>query len=152
MQRRMIRRIFNFGETTAERVMVPLADVVALPDTGTKGDVVAALARSGFSKYPIYKGDRENVVGVVVARDFIASPADNSVKAFVWAPLFVSPEESIETLLPRLRARRVDMAVVHDTRGRALGILTQEDIVEEVVGEIEDEYDWGSQGSVALGG
>ncbi len=121
--------------------MVPLTEVVALPDTGTKADVVAALARSGFSKYPIYRRDRENVVGVVIARDFIASPADTPVKAFIWAPLFVSPEESIEALLPRLRARRVDMAVVHDARGRALGILTQEDIVEEVVGEIEDEYD-----------
>ncbi len=152
MQRRMIRRIFNFGETTAERVMVPLAKVVALPDAGTKADVVAALGRSGFSKYPIYSGDPKNVVGVVVARDFIASPADTPVKAFVWAPLLVSPDESIEALLPRLRARRVDMAVVHDARGRALGILTQEDIVEEVVGEIEDEYDWGSRGSAAHGG
>lgn len=151
MQRRMIRRIFGFGETTAAQVMVPLADVVALPETAVKKDVVAALARSGFSSYPVYKGRREKIVGVVVARDFIASPADAPVKANLWMPLFVSTGESVETILPRLATRRVDMAVVQDEAGRAVGILTREDIVEEVVGEIEDEYNLGSQGLIRHG-
>jgi CBS domain containing-hemolysin-like protein len=65
--------------------------------------------------------------------------------------LFVSTGESIETLLPRLAKRRVDMAVVRNESGRAVGIVTEEDIVEEVVGEIEDEYNWGSQGLVRHG-
>lgn len=151
MQRRMIRRIFRFGETTAGQVMTPLVKAVALPEGATKDKVVAALAQSGFSNYPVYKGRRGNVVGVVAARDFIASPADTPVKTCVWAPLFVSADESIETILPRLATRRVDMAVVRDQRGRAVGILTEEDIVEEVVGEIEDEYDWGSQGLIRHG-
>jgi len=76
VQRRMIRRIFGFGETTAKDVMVPLADVIALPETATKKDLVAALGQSGFSSYPVFRGRREDIVSVVVARDFIASPAD----------------------------------------------------------------------------
>ncbi len=151
VQRRMIRRIFGFGETTAKDVMVPLADVVALPETATKKDVVAALGQSGFSSYPVYRGRREDIVSVVVARDFVASPADAPVKANLWMPLFVSTRESIETLLPRLAKRRVDMAVVRNESGRAVGIVTEEDIVEEVVGEIEDEYNWGAQGLIRHG-
>ncbi|HUV86232.1 MAG TPA: hemolysin family protein [bacterium] len=151
MQRRMIRRIFGFGETTAEDVMVRLADVTALPEDASKKDVVAALGRSGFSSYPVYRGRREEIVGVAVARDFIALPADVPVKANLWMPLFVSARESVETILPRLANRRVDMAVVRNEAGRAVGMLTQEDIVEEVVGEIEDEYNWGSQGLIRHG-
>lgn len=151
VQRRMIRRIFGFGETTAKDVMVPLADVVALPETATKKDIVAALGLSGFSSYPVYRVRREDIVGVVVARDFTTSPADAPVKANLWMPLFVSTGESIETLLPRLAKRRVDMAVVRNESGRAVGIVTEEDIVEEVVGEIEDEYNWGSQGLIRRG-
>lgn|GEM_PF-446203 len=151
MQRRMIRRIFRFGETTAGQVMTPLAQVVALPESATKEKAVAALARSGFSNYPVYKRSRGNVVGVVAARDLIALPADTPVKTYLWTPLFVSAADNVEAILPRLAARRVDMAVVRDERGRAAGILTEEDIVEEVVGEIEDEYSWGSQGLVRHG-
>lgn len=151
VQRRMIRRIFGFGETTAEDVMVRLADVVALPEDATKKDVVAALGLSGFSSYPVYRGRREEIVGVVVARDFISLPADAPVKANLWMPLDVSTGESIETLLPRLAKRRADMAVVRNESGRAVGIVTEEDIVEEVVGEIEDEYNWGSQGLIRHG-
>ncbi len=151
VQRRMIRRIFGFGETTAEDVMVRLADVVALPEDATKKNVVAALASSGFSSYPVYRDSRDEIVGVVVARDFISLPADARVKANLWMPLYVSTRESIETLLPRLAKRRVDMAVVRNESGRAVGIVTEEDIVEEVVGEIEDEYNWGSQGLIRHG-
>jgi magnesium and cobalt transporter len=147
----MIKRIFGFGETTAGEVMVPRAKVFALPEDGTKADLVAALVRSGFSKYPVYRKRRDNVVGVVVARDFLAAAADTPLKPYLWPPLFVSAGESIENLLPRLAARRVDLAVVRDERGRAAGMLTQEDIVEEIVGEIEDEYAWGARGFVRHG-
>ncbi|HUU56814.1 MAG TPA: hemolysin family protein [bacterium] len=150
-QRRMIRRIFSFGETTAGDVMVPLAKVFALPEDGKKEDVVAALVRSGFSKYPVYRKTRGNIVGVVIARDFVAAPAQTSLQRYFRAPLFVPADESIENLLPRLASRRVDMAVVRDEKGEAAGILTQEDIVEEIVGEIEDEYAWGPQGLVRHG-
>ncbi|UCH77782.1 MAG: HlyC/CorC family transporter [Candidatus Coatesbacteria bacterium] len=152
VQRRMIRRIFTFGETTAGEVMVPLAEVVAVPETATREDVVAALARSGFSKFPVYRETPEEIVGVVIARDLITAAPRAPVRDYGWAPVYVSAEESVEALLPRLQTRRVDLAVVRDGRGRALGILTQEDIVEEVVGEIEDEYDWGVHGLLAQAG
>ncbi|MGD8718795.1 MAG: hemolysin family protein [Candidatus Zixiibacteriota bacterium] len=151
LQRRIIRRIFGFGETTVEQVMVPLADVISFPETATKADVVAALADSGYSKYPVYRDAPENVVGVVVARDLITSTADTSVKSYLWRPVYVSPDDSVEDLLPRLAPRRIDMAVARDEAGAAVGILTQEDIVEEIVGEIEDEYDWGAAGLIRHG-
>jgi putative hemolysin len=151
VQRRMIRRIFGFGETTAGDVMVPMEEVVALPEDGTKEDVVGALIRSGFSKYPVYKGTGGNIVGVVIARDFVAAAPDAPLKSYLWAPVSVSADDSIEGLLPSLAVRRVDMAVVHDEGGEAVGILTQEDVVEEIVGEIEDEYAWGPQALVRHG-
>jgi putative hemolysin len=151
VQRRMIRRIFRFGETTVRDVMVPMAKVFALPEDGNKDDVVAALVGSGFSKYPVYRETRGNVVGVVIARDFVAAAADAPLKSYLWAPVSVSADDSIEDLLPSLAARPVDMAVVHDERGEAVGILTQEDVVEEIVGEIEDEYAWGPQALVRHG-
>jgi putative hemolysin len=151
VQRRMIRRIFRFGERTARDVMVPLAKVTALPEDGTKADVVAALVGSGFSKYPVYRGTRDNIAGVVIARDLIAAGDGAPLKSYLWAPVSVSTDDSIEDLLPGLAVRRVDMAVVHGERGEAVGILTQEDIVEEIVGEIEDEYAWGPQALVRHG-
>jgi len=151
VQRRMIRRIFRFGETTVRDVMVPMAKVFALPEDGKKDDVVAALVGSGFSKYPVYRETRGNVVGVVIARDLVAAAADAPLKSYLWAPVSVSADDSIEDLLPSLAARRVDMAVVHDEGGEAVGILTQEDVVEEIVGEIEDEYAWGPQALVRHG-
>lgn len=151
VQRRMIRRIFGFGERTARGVMVPMEKVVALPEDGKKADVVAALVRSGFSKYPVYRETPGNIVGVVIARDFVAATEDAPLKSYLWAPVSVSAGDSIEDLLPSLAARRVDMAVVHDERGEAVGILTQEDVVEEIVGEIEDEYAWGPQALVRHG-
>jgi len=152
VQRRMIRRIFTFGETTAGQVMVPLAEVVSVPETAGREDVVAAVARSGFSKFPVYRESPDDLMGVVIARDFITAPAEARVCDYAWAPVYVSAEASVEELLPQLQTRRVDLAVVRDDRGRALGILTQEDIVEEVVGEIEDEYDWGVHGLLAHAG
>jgi CBS domain containing-hemolysin-like protein len=151
LQRRIIRRIFGFGETTVEHVMVPLADVISFPENATKADVVAALADSGYSKYPVYRDGREDVVGVVVARDLMTSTPDTPIKPYLWRPVYVSPGESVEELLPRLAPRRVDMAVARDEAGAAVGILTQEDIVEEIVGEIEDEYDWGAAGLIRHG-
>jgi putative hemolysin len=151
VQRRMIRRIFLFGETKAGDVMVPLDDVVLLSAGAVKEDVVAALTRTGFSKYAVYEGRRDNVVGVVVARELLTAAPAAPISAYVSKPLFITPGESIEDILPRLSARRVDLAVVRDDEGRALGIVTQEDIVEEVVGEIEDEYNWGVSGFVGHG-
>jgi len=151
LQRRMIRRIFRFSETTVSQIMVAVGNVYALPSDAKKGDVVAAVTQSGFSKYPVYRGRREQVEGIIVARDVLAAPADAPVAAYLNAPLFVSPGESIATLLPKLRARAVDMAVVRDKGGNALGIVTREDIAEEVVGEIEDEYDWGPAALVRYG-
>ncbi len=151
LQRRMIKRIFRFGETKAGDVMVPLAGVVALPEAATKNDVVAALSRTGFSSYPVYGEHPDRIVGVIVARDLIALAEGAPVKTYLRMPLFVSADESVETLLAQLARRRVDMAVVQGEEGRAVGILTQEDVVEEVVGEIEDEYSWGAEGLVRHG-
>jgi putative hemolysin len=151
LQRRMIKRIFGFGETRAADVMVPLADVVAVPEGATKKDVVAALSQTGFSSYPVYEERPDRIVGVVVARDLIELAEGVPVRAYLRMPLFVSAAESVETLLARLARRRVDMAVVLGGRGCAVGILTQEDVVEEVVGEIEDEYSWGAEGLIRHG-
>ena len=148
LQRRMIRRIFRFGETSVARVMVPLAEVVSLPRAATVADVAAAVGRSGDSKVPVYDGAPANVVGVVLARDALGAPPTSAAASFMRAPLFASPDESVEAVLPILAERTGHIAVVRDAAGAAVGIVTQEDVVEEIVGEIEGEHGWGPHGLV----
>jgi CBS domain containing-hemolysin-like protein len=150
LERRMIRRIFRFGETTVAKVMVPAARVETLPAAATREDVVAALARSGFSRYPVMDADG-GVNNVVVARDLLAAEPCAPIAWYLRAAVIVNPGESIETLLPRLSAQPAEMAVVRGAGAEMLGIVTPEDIMEEVVGEIEDEFGWGQKGLFRLG-
>lgn len=140
-ERVMVRRVFHFGETRVADVFRPLAQVVALPETVSCRDAVRAAARSGYSRYPVYRDRVDQVVGYLHVLDIAGSPPDGSVLPFLRKPLFVPEIMPLDELLRAFRNARTSFAVAVDEFGGVTGIVTAEDVVEEVVGEIEDEYD-----------
>jgi CBS domain containing-hemolysin-like protein len=145
IEQAMIRRVFNFDETTAGDIMVPLADVVGIEAGASCGDATRRASRTAHKRLPVF-GDRpDNIVGTVNALDMLLEDGTQSIGRFVRPPTCIRRSHGIGDLLATFRSRGGKgsgaMAVVVDESGRAEGIVTLEDILEEVVGEIEDEYD-----------
>src|SRR6266478_2692202 len=138
----MIDKIFDLGETAVREVMVPMVDVAALPETATPEDCVGLIIERGFSRIPIYADQIFNVVGVVTAMDLLRHGATApDARALMRPATYVPETRRIDDLLRELQKARVQLAVVVDEYGAAVGIVTVEDIVEQVVGEIRDEHD-----------
>jgi CBS domain containing-hemolysin-like protein len=140
-ERVMVRRVFHFGETRVADVFRPLAQVVALPEETTCREAARLAAQSGFSRYPLYRGRIDHVTGFLHVLDTVGSPPDAPVLPLLRKALFVPELMSLDELLRAFREARTSFAVVVDEFGGVTGIVTAEDVVEEVVGEIEDEYD-----------
>lgn len=138
----MIDKIFDLGDTAVREIMVPLVDVAALPETGQPEEAVRLIQERGFSRIPVYTDRVINIVGVVTAMDLLHRGADASdLKALMRPATYVPETKRIDELLSEMQKARVQLAVVIDEYGGAVGIVTVEDIVEQVVGEIEDEHD-----------
>lgn len=138
----MIDKIFDLGETAVREVMVPLVDVAALPESATLEDCVRLIAERGYSRIPVFADRIFNIVGVVTAMDLLRSGATApDVRSIMRSATYVPETKRIDDLLPEMQKARVQLAVVVDEYGAAVGIVTVEDIVEQVVGEIQDEHD-----------
>ena len=138
----MIDKIFDLGETAVREVMVPLVDVAALPETATRVDAVRLIQERGFSRIPVFTDRVFNIVGVVTAMDLLRRGGEaTDVRALMRPATYVPETKRIDDLLREMQKNRVQLAVVVDEYGGAVGIVTVEDIVEEVVGEIRDEHD-----------
>jgi magnesium and cobalt exporter, CNNM family len=138
----MIDKIFGLGDTTVREVMVPLVDVVMLPDTATVADAIALIQQRGFSRIPVFGQRETNVVGVVTSMDLLARGAQvRGVADIMRPPTFVPETKRIDDLLREMQKSRTQLAIVVDEYGGATGIVTLEDIVEQIVGEIHDEHD-----------
>jgi len=140
----MIRRILSFDEMTAEQVMVPRTDVQAIEIETPLEEARSIVARDGHSRFPVYEGVPDSVIGTLYAKDLLASdPADASITLRrLLRPAYYAPTtQPINVLLREFQRQKVHMAVVVDEFGGMAGIVTLEDIIEEIVGEIEDEYD-----------
>ncbi|MET8694620.1 hemolysin family protein [Streptomyces bauhiniae] len=137
-------RTLNLADLTAENVMTPRVQVVALDTLATCEDVANATRATGLSRFPVYRGNLDSVVGVAHIKDVLALPAEDrpvrSVTQIMREPLLVPESLTVDRLLDRLSGRRT-MAVVIDEYGGTAGVATLEDIVEEVVGEVRDEHD-----------
>ncbi len=139
----MIRRILEFDELTVEQVMVPRPDVRAIEVATSLGAARALVAKDGHSRFPVYQGVPDNVVGTLHAKDLLREGAGSSrgLRDILRPAVYVPTSQPINVLLRELRRRKVHMAVVVDEFGGMAGIVTMEDILEQIVGEIEDEYD-----------
>jgi len=138
----MIDKIFDLGDTTVREVMVPLVEVVMLPEHASPADAIALVEGRGFSRLPIYRERATNIVGVITAMDLLRRGADASTVAeFIRPPQFVPETTRCDDLLREMQRARNHMAVVVDEYGGSTGVVTLEDILEEIVGEIQDEHD-----------
>ncbi|KAA6184600.1 HlyC/CorC family transporter [Thiohalocapsa marina] len=143
--RKRIERAIRFGSTTVGEAMVPLAEITALNHLRSTRDAAELVRQSGFNRLPVYEGNIGNVIGIVTLT--VWDLMDESVRAqplgeLLRPALYCSPLQPIDDLLPLLRERDDHMAVVVDEFGSAIGMITMEDILEEVVGEIEVGYDF----------
>lgn len=142
-ERRMIKRLFGFGDKVAGEVMVPLIDVVAVEDRVTVDEVIAKIEEKGHSRLPVYHGEAPNIIGIVHAMDIFAGDpqAGDELRPFIRPVPYVPEAKRADDLLEELKSTKNPMAIVVDEYGGAVGIVTVEDLLEEIVGEIRDEYD-----------
>ncbi len=141
-ERSMITRIFEFSGVEVYSLMVPLSDVTALPEDATVDELAREIADHKYSRIPIYRERIDQIVGVVHAFDVLKAGRSQLCAADLQRPpIFVPESQKAVELLARLQRGRQGMAVVVDEYGGAVGVVTVEDILEEIVGEIEDEYD-----------
>jgi putative hemolysin len=140
-----IRRVIRFGDTTAGEVMIPIAEVTAINQTKSSRRAAAMVRNRGYNRLPVYHRNISNIIGITTITtwdmmdpNLLEKPLENLVKP----ALYVSPRQTIDQLLPLLRKRDDHMAVVVDEFGSAVGLITMEDIIEEVVGAIDVGYDF----------
>lgn len=136
----MAYEIFDFGSTDAEDIMVPLKDVVSASTETTVRDIIGIIIETGYSWIPVYGEGPENISGVIKATDLLTEEAEKKALE-VMRPCFLAKKEDLlEDILKNMQREETNFAVVADPNGKAVGIVTLEDIIEEIVGEIEDEY------------
>jgi putative hemolysin len=141
-EREMIEGIFDLVETSVREIMVPLVDVVAVPEEATVAEAVLKIRESGHSRLPVYRERIDHVVGVVTALDILHRGAEgDTVKDLTRPAHYVPSTQRISDLLPEMQRKRLQLAVVVDEYGGSEGIVSIEDIVEEIVGDIQDDHE-----------
>ena len=142
VEREMINRILTYSHKKVEDVMLPLIEACALERKTTVGQAIALIKENGYSRYPVYDQRIDNIIGLIHTRDlFAVTDREAPVSMFLRPALYIPESQSAKDLLDVFRAGQSNLAVVVDEYGGAIGICSVEDILELVVGEIEDEYD-----------
>ncbi len=145
IDRKRIRRIIRFADTTVGEAMIPLADVVGFNEIRDMKEAIRVVIKYGFNRLPVYRGNITNVQGMLTLSTWDLMDLEletKPIRDYVSPTLYLSPKQTIDQALPQLQAREDHMAVVVDEYGSAVGILTMEDVFEEVVGEIDVGYDF----------
>ena len=144
-ERELIHSIFEFGDTIAREVMVPRPDIVAVEDTESLRDVQALVLEHGYSRIPVYREDLDDVIGIVFAKDVLKAlhqgKTDMPLADIVRTPRWVPESKKVADLLREMQREKFHLALVTDEYGSVTGIISLEDLLEELVGEITDEYD-----------
>ena len=145
LERQMLRNLLHFGDETAGDICVTRGNIVSVPSTISFEDLVKAFAEAEHSRLPVYGDSLDEIAGMIHIKDVFAAmidtSRDRSMAALMRNPLFVPESMGVIDLLARMRAERVHLAIVVDEFGGTEGLVTIEDVVEEIVGEIEDEHD-----------
>jgi len=141
----MIHSIFEFGDTLVREVMRPRIDIIGVPATATINEAISTVMEHGHSRLPVYNGSVDQIVGVVYMRDLIPALRHGRIDqpvVEVQRPAFFVPEtKKVDELFKEMQRKKVSMAIVLDEYGGTAGLVTMEDLLEEIVGEIQDEYD-----------
>lgn len=143
--RRLLKSVIDFGETQVKEVMTPRPDIVAIRATATVDELRKVVQEQEYSRLPVYNENLDNIAGVIVVKDLFQMPeqpgGDRLVKEFVRPASFVPETKRVADVLREFQQKRLQMAIVVDEYGGTAGLVTVEDVVEELVGEIRDEYD-----------
>ncbi len=144
-EKEMLYSVLEFGDKTAREIMTPRVDVTLMQDTMAINEVIRIFNETGFSRIPVYNGQIDNITGVLNVKDvfsaMVSKRKDISIKEIMYDPTFVPETKKIDDLLKELQVHRVQIAIVIDEYSSFVGIVTVEDILEELVGDIRDEYD-----------
>ncbi|MHB1132166.1 MAG: hemolysin family protein [Chloroflexota bacterium] len=155
-EREMIRGVFDFGDTVVREIMVPRIDIVALEKGAPVQRALDTFLRVGISRMPIFDGTIDDIVGVLYAKDllryFSGQSQPEGISALARPPVFVPETKALSELFRELQVSRTQMAIVVDEYGGTAGLVTMEDMLEEIVGEIRDEYDVEESRLVVLSG
>jgi magnesium and cobalt transporter len=146
VERQMLRNLLHFGERTAGEMGVPRGEIIAVPETIGFDDLVAAFADAGHSRLPVYRESLDHVTGMIHIKDVFAilargSDRPDTIASLIREPLYVPESRGVIDLLADMRSHRMHLAIVLDEYSGTEGLVTIEDLVEEIVGEIEDEHD-----------
>jgi CBS domain containing-hemolysin-like protein len=141
----MLYSVLEFADTTAREIMTPRVDVVAMEDTVSFEAAIRIFNETGFSRIPVYHDQIDNITGILNVKDvfsaMVSHRKDSTIKEVMYDPMFVPETKKIDDLLKELQVHRVQMAIVLDEYSSFVGIVTVEDILEEIVGDIMDEFD-----------
>ena len=142
-EQKILEGIVNFGNTETVQIMKPRTDVCAIPDNETFENILKIILKNGFSRNPVYQGNMDNIIGVLYAKDLLAHLNE---KNFEWQkllrqPFFVPENKKLDDLLTEFQEKKNHLAIVVDEYGGTSGIVTLEDVIEEIVGDINDEFD-----------
>jgi CBS domain containing-hemolysin-like protein len=144
-EQEMLYSVLEFADTTAREIMTPRVDVTLIEDTVTFEEAIRIFNETGFSRIPVYHDQIDNITGILNVKDvfsaMVSHRKDSTIKEVMYDPMFVPETKKIDDLLKELQVHRVQMAIVIDEYSSFVGIATVEDILEEIVGDIMDEYD-----------
>ena len=146
LERQMVRNLLHFGERDAGDVGVPRADIVAVEEKTSFAGLVQLLAEAGHSRLPVYRGSLDEVIGMIHVKDVFAIlatgvPHPEDIADLIRQPLYVPMSRGALDLLADMQSKRVHLAIVLDEYSGTEGLVTIEDLIEEIVGDIEDEHD-----------
>lgn len=141
-ERKMIAEVFEFDETRTKEVMVPRDSMVCVKENQRLGDIVSLINQTGFSRFPVYRRDLDNIIGMVHAKDVLRYQGKNIRARKIMRPILkVSYKQNIDELLRKMQREKTHLAIVMSDDDKTIGLVSLEDLVEELVGEIVDEHD-----------
>ncbi len=141
VEQTLMRRALTFGDQTVTDIMVPRTEMAALPTSFTVTEAIDEIAETNHTRYPAYEEDVDNIVGYVHVKDLYRAPRDATLRRLLRPVGFIAETSNIEIALQRFQSTRTPLAIVVDEHGGTAGIVTIQDVVEELIGEVQDEFD-----------
>jgi len=146
LEEKLINRIFDFRDTLASEIMTPSVEIISAEEKTSLGELIRIITEEGYTRIPIYRENQDHIIGILHAKDLlricqISSDKPIDLEDFLNPPFFISESKPIVDLLREFQAKKAHMAIVIDEFGGVRGLITLEDVIEEIVGEIGDEHD-----------
>jgi len=141
VEQTLMRRALTFGDQTVTEIMVPRTEMAALPTSATVAQAIDEIAETNHTRYPVYEEDVDNILGYVHVKDLYRAPRDATLRRLLRPIGFIAETSNIEVALQRFQSTRTPLIIVVDEHGGTAGIVTIQDVVEELIGEVQDEFD-----------